>query len=73
MRWPQIYTLGQSVQKIPPNRALKLKSYFCERKLINDLIYAKNVQKDYVMQKELENSIQNTLVNAIISSWGQRD
>ena len=33
----------------------------------------KNVQKDYVMQKELENSIQNTLVNAIISSWDWRD
>ena len=30
----------------------------------------KNVQKDYVMQKELENSIQNTLVNA---SWDWRD
>ena len=73
--WPQIYTSGQRVQNVqkirslPPNRALKLKFYFCERKLVNYLIYAKNVQKDYVMQKDLENYIQNTLRNAIVPSW----
>ena len=55
--------MSKKILSVPHSPRIELESYLSERKarLSYDLIYAKNVQlqsliqKDYVMQKELEN------------------